>query len=624
MSKFSRTARKPSLAEKNRDKAVKNFMAGTSYTLNPLDTLRIVATSSIFGEPQYYRAGGNGSKVRRERRPSYLHEIAEHYIFPRTYIDPTDTSADIMTKAIDAALDYDFEGVLNFAVELRNEFYMRLNPSVILVRAAMHPKRKAYTDATNGAFASIVGRVARRPDDLTSMVEYYISTTGGKNKLPAIMKRAIAKRLVRYDEYQIAKYQNKGIGLIDLVRIVHARGADNDALNTLIKNGHVPMPEDKETWRHLRSEGISWKTIMDKHADQLTHFDIVNQLRSMFTEVDNSKLANKITKQMLGGVLKGKLFPYRYWVAHNVLAKASDVHNKGVLLDALEEAIDIAVGNLPRLSGKTMVLSDNSGSAWGSLNFEGASTRVAEIGNLSAIITGMASDEGYVGLFGDTLEVYPVSKRNGALTQAEKMNRKGQAIPGGTENGIWIFFNQAIKNKEHYDNIFVYSDMQAGHGGLYGINPHDYRDYIWKGGRYGGGRHIDVLCLLEEYKKKVNPQVNFFSVQTAGYDNSVIPEHIHRGAILSGWTGKEAIFADALIKQWDQIENPQPDPPKQVRKTRETTARKASSKKAAKKNTKKTAKKAVKKTAKKAAKKTAKKAARKAAKKTSRRRTASR
>jgi hypothetical protein len=613
MSKFTRHARKPSLSEKHRDERVTNFMAGNSFKLNPLDTLRIVATSSIFGEPQYYRAGGSGSKVRRERRPSALHEITKYCIFGG-YIDPKDTSADIMTKAIDTALDYDFEGTLEFALELRHEFYMRLNPAVILVRAAMHPARKEFTDATNGAFASYVGRMARRPDDLTSMAEYYISTTGDKNKMPAILKRAIAKRLVRYDQYQISKYQNKGMGLIDLVRIVHARGSDNKALNKLIKTGHVPMPEDKETWRHLRSEGMSWKDIMTNYSDNLTHFDIVNQLRSMFTEVDNTRLAKSITKQMLTGVERGKLFPYRYWVAHKVLEGASEVHNRGVLLDALEEAIDIAVSNLPHLSGKTMVLSDNSGSAWGGFTFQGASTKIAEINNLSAIITGMASDEGYVGLFGDDLKTFAVSKRNGALTQAAKANRVGQSIPGGTENGIWIFFDRAIKNREHWDNIFVYSDQQAGHGGLYGINGSCYEDYIY-GARSGygasGHQYIDVLKLLEDYKKRVNPNVNFFTIQTAGYDNMVIPEHIHRGAILSGWTGKEAIFADALIKQWDRIDNPQQKPPK--KKVRKTSARKTSSKKAVQKAPRKPAKKV-------ARKKVAKKAKRKTARKVTRRR----
>jgi hypothetical protein len=32
--------------------AVCNYMGGISYTLNPLDTLKMVSASSIFGEPQ--------------------------------------------------------------------------------------------------------------------------------------------------------------------------------------------------------------------------------------------------------------------------------------------------------------------------------------------------------------------------------------------------------------------------------------------------------------------------------------------------------------------------------------------------------------------------------------------
>ena len=34
---------------------VKNYMGGTSYTLNPLQTLQLVSTSMICGENQYYR-----------------------------------------------------------------------------------------------------------------------------------------------------------------------------------------------------------------------------------------------------------------------------------------------------------------------------------------------------------------------------------------------------------------------------------------------------------------------------------------------------------------------------------------------------------------------------------------
>jgi hypothetical protein len=93
--------------------------------------------------------------------------------------------------------------------------------------------------------------------------------------------------------------------------------------------------------------------------------------------------------------------------------------------------------------------------------------------------------------------------------------------------------------------------MQAGHGGLFGENHRDYKEFA----HARSDRYIDVLALVDKYRKTVNPKVNVFSVQVAGYDNAVLPENLYRGAILAGWTGKECHYADAIIKAWDEIEN---------------------------------------------------------------------
>ena len=200
-----------------------------------------------------------------------------------------------------------------------------------------------------------------------------------------------------------------------------------------------------------------------------------------------------------------------------------------------------------------MCLSDNSGSAWGTFNSEYGTMTVADIDNLSSVITAMCSDEGYVGKFGDKLSIMPISKRNGALQQAKDIsNNRYSDVGGSTENGIWLFFEQAIKKHEYYDNIFIYSDMQAGHGGLYGIGS----SYLINGESFTcKGRYIDVMKLIDKYRNTVNPKVNVFCVQTAGYNNVSIPEYTYRGAVLYGWTGKESLFASKIIEQWDGIEN---------------------------------------------------------------------
>ena len=203
-----------------------------------------------------------------------------------------------------------------------------------------------------------------------------------------------------------------------------------------------------------------------------------------------------------------------------------------------------------------MSLSETGQNAWGTFNSEYGSVRIAEIDNLSSVIAARNSEEGYVGMFGDKLIITPVSKRNGVLTQTQKLNQKrGRDVGLATENGIWLFLEKAIREKEHWDNIFVYSDMQAGHGGLYGIRPEDYAAI----GARIGGRYIDVNMLVKLYRQLVNPRVNVFCIQTAGYSNVLVPEYGYRTAVLYGWTGKELLFADAMNRIWDELETRGPE-----------------------------------------------------------------
>jgi len=516
--------------------AVENFMGGTSYEINPLDTLRIIAASSIFGEPQYYR---DGLGV-----PKNIDTLMQNSIFSSLF-NKEESAVDVFEKAIDSSLSYDFKGTLDLALELRTEFYMRLNPSVIFVRASQHPDRVKFNEENPGYMKSIGKKIAERPDDLTNQFEYYMFKNKGKSKLPSLVKRTWAERLEEFSRYQLNKY--KGKRLIDLVRISHA---SNENISELMKTGKLEVKESEKTWESLRSEGKTWKEITDTIL--IPHMALLRNLRGIFTEIDDITITARILSQLKGGVEKGKQFPFRYWSAYKAV-QSSGIHNKQAVLDTLEECIDKSVENMPKLKGRVACLSDNSGSAWGTCNSEYGTVTVAEIANLSSLITALQSDSGTVGVFGDDLSLKDVSKRNGLLTQLEETSKRGRAQGGGTENGIWIFWDEAIKNKVHYDTVFIYSDMQAGHGGLYG-----YSETVGKS-PFGYGRlgdtHVDVLKMVQEYRMKVNPKVNVFTVQVAGYNNSVLPENLYRGAILAGWTGKEPLFAKAIIDAWDSIES---------------------------------------------------------------------
>jgi hypothetical protein len=540
MSTLSKYANKTlAKVREHEDIVVKNFMGGNSYKLTPIQTLRIVAASSIFGEPQYYRDGIDSVKT-----ISNHSTLLEYSIF-ESLVQDKQSVAEVFTAAIDNALEFDFKATLDLALELRKDYFMRLNPAVIFVRASQHANRIAFNQANPGYMKSIGKAIALRPDDVTNQFEYFMYLNKTKKGMPSLLKRTWAETLESFSRYQLNKY--KGKRLIDLVRISHA---NNEDINELMKTGALQVDSSEQTWETLRSAGKSWTEILS--TINMPHMALLRNLRNIFTEISDREAAHEILTRLKHGVINGKQFPFRYYSAYKAV-KEFDVHCKQLILDTLEECLDISVANMPKLKGKVACLSDNSGSSWGTMNSEYGTTHVAEIANLSSIITALQSDEGYVGVFGDNLSLQEISKRNGILTQLEETSERGKTQGQSTENGIWLFWDKAIKNKEHWDTVFIYSDMQAGHGGLYGIDVNQYKDFIHKG-RQGYHQCIDVLALVEKYRQTVNPKVNVFSIQVAGYDNSVLPENLYRGAILAGWTGKEPIYAKAIIDTWDSIE----------------------------------------------------------------------
>lgn len=570
MSRLSREVK--TINEENelqQDKIVRNFMNGESYKVSPILRLKLMTASSIFGEPQYYRKGGLRDSVYSSNIKDNIFKNEKHM-----------TSTELMTKVIKEALDFDFKATINWARVLREEYNMRFNPQVIMVQAAIHPNRVKFTKEYPGQFAWINSRVMSRADEPLVQLNYYLYINKGKkNNLPDILKRNWNNKLSRLSAYQIKKYLNAESGMINTIRICHA---NSPVIDELMKTGNVTITDDEITWEKYISENGSnketWEYVIDniftkptrkrkqisnmfkfegKNYIAYNHMAILRNLRNMINNVDVHHMM-LVLSALKASVLTGKQFPFRYYSAMNAIQSASFKNeynsNKSMTIDTLEECMDISLENMKKLKGRTVCLSDNSGSAWDTINSEYGTVNIAEIANLSSVITAKNSDEGYVVKFGDTKKKYDINKRNGVLSQALNISKDGyHDVGAGTEGGIWEFFYDAIENKIHFDNIFIYSDEQAGTGGLYGTRKHktQYKHL----GFSIGYEHINVYKLVLEYRKKVNPKVNVFSVQVAGYDNSILPEYSYRTNLLYGWTGKESEFAAQIINIWDMEEN---------------------------------------------------------------------
>lgn len=535
MSKLNQTVK-----NSYQDSAHKNFMDGNSWDISDCFLkLKIAAASSFFGEPKYYSMDGtiNKSYVYSDITNETLNHIESmlglSIICPATSNSDTDSWQEKLENLIDECLDKDVEKTLQIAVELRNEDLIRAVPQVILVRAAFNKNVKG-----TGLIGKYIDKICIRGDEPAAGLSYLFTTFGINVPIPNSLKRGWKKVLESFSDYVISKYrmENNFVKTRDVVNLVHAY---SDAIHKLM-NG---KSKQTNTWNNIVSNADksekTQKEIWTEALNGMPHMALLRNLRNLFEAGVDFDL---YSQKLIDGVEGGKQLPFRYYSAYKATAELKNAR----LNDLISECLEKSFINVPKLPGKVVCLSDNSGSAWDTLTSELGTMHVAEIGNLMSVATAKMGDEGYVGAFGDKLSMMPVSKRDSLITQVEKLTELGQDVGRSTENGIWLFFDQAISKKEYYDHIFVYSDMQCGHGGLYGISRETYKDYIWPD--TFDSRHIDVPKLINKYRAEVNPNVMVYLVQTAGYHDILVPECFNKTFILGGWSQNIPVFAAKMSK----------------------------------------------------------------------------
>lgn len=493
-----------------------NHMNGLSFDIkNPLVVLRMMAASCFFGEPSYYESKEPPKTNALEKFP-----MLEQLLGPYFLGHELDSFDSALEKAIDEALDFNLEDTLKIAAALRNEDFIRVTPQIILVRASHHPSSKG---------TSLIRQYARdilqRGDEPALGLAYH--SVCFKNKpIPNSLKKAWKEFLENQSEYSLAKYKmtSRYKKTVDVVNVCHAK---SPAVDKLMK-GELKLEE--RTWESListkGSNATSWKQALDEFLlNPKGHMALLRNLRNLH---EHKLVTPKVLEALKNGVQDGKQLPFRYWSAFKAMEALDDISTSPVL-DAIEDCLNLSVKNVPSLKGRVMSLCDNSGSAQGTTTSELGSVKVSEIANLTGILTAKTADEGYTAIFGDKLKEFSIRKNSSVMDDLKLMNSAANSIGSGTENGIWLFWKNAIAKKEHWDHVFVYSDMQAGQGELYGEDPSEYKNYLW------GPRMINVPALIAKYRKEVNPNVMVYLVQVAGYKDTIVPHNFDKTVILGGW-----------------------------------------------------------------------------------------
>ena len=566
---------------------IKNFMGGDSFEPNdPMIKLKICTLSYIFGEKTYYqevnKKGAIGKKKeqtqnanKRDKQCQDIYENAkEYFLYPTRTFESRD---DMFIRAVTDALSYDFKKTLEHAVVCRNEFKMRNTTAFILAIAANHSDRKTFNSKNPKFFRNILKECWKLPSDAIGLINAWKFLNGTKNKCPTfIVKRAFTEFLEVVKPYQQEKYRRDVIDMVRLARPPKEVLQKNPTLVILMKEGRLDLDDKDVKWETHRSNGLSWKETFEVMNKNIPHLAALRNIRGFCAEDPGIDIVKEYLENLLGGVEKGKEFPFRYITAYKEIQKcfentdtqpSSDTNRKPVIIDSkykdmileyLEACLQKSIKNYPTLRGDVICLSDNSGSARRTFNSEYGTETIANIGNLSSLLTGICAEgRAVIGIFGDTLRLYEVDKSRSILEQYDIINSLGNTVGGATENGVFMFFKNALANPKEYrfDQWFCYSDMQVGHGGLYGCDP-DIRNqgFLWGNNKHSQP-YINIHKCIEEYRKKINPKFNTFMVQTAGYDNTVAPEALIRGATLSGWTGREAYYAQQYDLLWNQIDN---------------------------------------------------------------------
>ena len=370
------------------------------------------------------------------------------------------------------------------AIEARERGNLRHIPLLLLSALA---KR----GAGNSLVAETIGRVVQRADELTEFLAIHakankVTPDKIKPKLSAQMKKGIARAFVKFDEYQLAKYDRAGtVRLRDALFLSHAMPKDDTqaALWKRLVANELTVPD---TWEVSLSGGADKKETFERliRDGKLGYLALLRNLRNMVgAGCDESLIRNAIVAR------KGanRVLPFRYVAA----ARAAPQFEP-----AIDQALSEAISEMPVLPGKTVVLVDVSGSMSDPLSSKSDMRRVDAAGALASIING---------------DLRVIVFNNGERELAPRRGIAGvdnitKHLGGGTELGRAVTHINGLRK---VDRLIVITDEQSHDRVPDPVAPHAYMINVasaQRGVGYGRWVHVDgfsesVLKFVMEYER---------------------------------------------------------------------------------------------------------------------------
>lgn len=393
--------------------------------------------------------------------------------------------------------------VANLAVFARREFNMRSVSHILTAYLAHEVEGKPYTRKT-------VKAVALRGDDVTEIMAAYLNMFG--KPIPNALKKGISDALQGFDEYTLAKYKGEGkaVKMRDLICLCRPtpKDAEQSEMWKRLLEGNLKTPYTWET--ELSAKGNTaevWEELIE--SKKVGYMAILRNLRNILTaNPSNVDKALSLIENPVA-VKKSKQLPFRYLAAYKELANIGGSR----VFDALENAVEAACENIPKLSGTTVIAVDTSGSMGNPISAKN-STMCYEIAMLLGLIANKICDNSYFYTFDNNIRKYAVSRRSGILETVIN-SRCG----GGTN--MFLPFEKMIEDNIKADRIIILSDEECNSGGSW---------YCRK----------PVQTLADEYRRKSGNDIWVHAIDLMGYGTQQF--HGAKTNIVAGWSEKVLNF----------------------------------------------------------------------------------
>ena len=404
------------------------------------------------------------------------------------------------------------------AIYARTKFGMRSVSHVVAAEIAKNVKKEKWTK-------DFFDKIIYRPDDMLEIISYYMKAYG---KRPVInsLKKGFRKAIGRFNAYELGKYrgENKEVSLIDLVNLVHPKPTEKNAaaLTDLVKD----TLKSNSTWeKDLTQAGQKAKTEEEKvefkkevwvnliESKKIGYFALLRNLRNIIEQAPD-QIDNAMTMLTDEKLIKASLvLPFRYSTAYKQIQELINPPRK--VIAGISKAADIALSNVPKFDGKTLIVLDVSGSMMG---------RPIEIGSLFAAVLAKTNDNADFMIFASEAKYKTFNPQDSVLSIMDSITRDSD-VGGGTDfHSIFETINKK------YDRIIILSDMQGWMADSWDDNP---------------GAPTKAF---KAYKNKYSADPYVYSFDLNNYGTLMFPEK--KVYCIAGWS--EKIFDLMKILETDK------------------------------------------------------------------------